>query len=327
MRDGIIKVNPTMDLIFKRNYIFNSFYASGTFNLEGHKMDYLFHIMAVELPGKEIKIGTYFVLADQTKKEFIDEVHYYDEKEVMVSANAFLARTPDSEVSGNIDRIQIHASMDGVSLDINLRPQGLPLCLTDSGEASLNDSAMYNFTYPGTYTGGTITLGNVSTEIKATSWVGREWYGKAASRFSLLPTRRIAAERPDKNARVAWARFYFVFENGAKAMIWMNCVEGVERGWAKFIKTDGIQKTIMCPLVASQIMEFYKKPGPLKLDFYVRELDVHLIMGAIPKKLDFDEELIPMIHSHETLCMAKMKGRGIEPVRGYCHARITGRWL
>lgn len=176
------QINLQNDLPRKRDYSIDSFFVIGRVEEGGHKINYLYHIMAMHMPlpiesiAKKWQI-CYSVL-DETTGYYTSGDHILSDKEVSISTDHFFIKAKNAEMSGTWEKMKIYLKEDDFELDTYVSAIHYPLYTRGSAVFDLFGMVIHQFSVPYMKTSGSLTLNKIKYELNennAISWFDRQW--------------------------------------------------------------------------------------------------------------------------------------------------------
>ena len=166
----------------KRNYSVDSFFVIGRVEQDGHKINYLFHIMGVNmpipLPGNHILWQVCYSVLDETDGTYIAGDNLYKDKFAEVSEEQFFLKFENAQMSGNWDGMHIYLKTDDFEINTEAVAVHYPLFTRGSAVFDMFGMVIHQFSVPYMKTTGTFTLKGKKYELNgenACSWFDRQW--------------------------------------------------------------------------------------------------------------------------------------------------------
>ncbi len=326
-----LKVDPDKDLFLKSDYFDNQFFTFGSFEVQGHKMDYLFHMEAFQLPGQEERLFSHFAFLDETLGEYAETTQVVDMEGIRIDPDRFAIRLPDAEISGDMNKLHIFARMDYLTLDVDVSPYRPVLPLAQDGVFPDKDLDLTGFSYPYCLTTGKLTLANSMMLVRGDSWYVRTWQRRLPRMiFPKTIVRMLERKMTKEDGTGMFLRgmLCFVMSDYSVLDICFSFREGRETSIGSLMYSNGNQVRLSIPDLAPTVIEFLKKvddepqtPLIFKLDF--DEYDLKVRTGIIPKRQEGIFNTLPDFHFFEGL--TKMHGRrGEDKLTGYAYINIMG---
>ncbi len=314
-RGLIPAVDPVKDLLIKDEYDANSWYSSGSYDVDGHLINYMFHCMTVDIPQMGLVFSYRLTFTDETTG------YYYDmgEKAMPVSAitldkEKFLIDTPDGYISGDFDNMILKMSSGNNAVDITMKGMGHPLYCGGSGAFSWNKAISHQISIPHMATTGTLTLDGTTYHIEGDSWFDRQWQNNNSA--SLM--------------NLKWAWMDIRLDNGDIISVWTNGDDKTENSWATIMKPDGSHTVTYADTLSDGVEEYWRSERtgrcwPTKWTVTLPDLDTKLTVSSNPYGQEIYSEGEVPGSCYEGASKVEGTYRGT-PASGHCYVEITGRW-
>lgn len=170
------------DLPRKEKYSVDSFFVMGRIEEAGHKINYLFHIMAmnppIPLPGDHKTWQVCYSVLDETDDTYIAGDKIWKNKNVTCSQDNFLLKFDNAEMSGTWDKMKIYLKTDDFEIDTEASAKHYPLYTRGSSVFDMFGMMIHQFSVPYMKTTGTFTLKGHKYKLNgenAVSWFDRQW--------------------------------------------------------------------------------------------------------------------------------------------------------
>ncbi|KFI93474.1 mucin-1 (muc-1) [Bifidobacterium saguini DSM 23967] len=176
------QVDLSGDLPRKPDYTVDSWFVIGRVEAEGHAVDYLFHIMAMQMPipvpsmAKKWQIA--YSLLDETDGYYVAGDHIYADKEVTADTDHFRIELPNAEMSGDWNRMRIRLKEDEFEVDTEASAVHYPVFTRGASVFDLFGMVIHQYSIPYMKTTGTLTVRGHRYALdgdNAVSWFDRQW--------------------------------------------------------------------------------------------------------------------------------------------------------
>ena len=327
-------VDVRNDLIYKTEYVINSYFAIGHFEAKEHTLNYLFHIITMDSPGKEL-MGAMFSVTDETTKEYYSDVKVCPIDSNSISTDRFFLKAPNGKMCGDIDLINISAEMDRAKLDIEIRPEGYPIFNGGTGRFHLANLDIYQYSIPHAKTVGTLTLNDEIYDVDCMTWFDRQW--EMPNPKMPIPVKKalgwfvnIFTDGGKKMKVPSWGWMDINLDNGDVMSVWFEAGPKGEDCWATVMHPDGTQKKVFLNPIVAQAEDWWKSPDsdyayPMKYHVQCPELDADLIVLCNPKEQELVFEEFPTLSHYEGASQVSGVYKG-KNVTGYCYVENIGFW-
>jgi predicted secreted hydrolase len=306
-------VYPVKDLLYKKEYHVNSWFAIGHFETEGHKLNYLFHLMTLENMGPEPVIATIVSFTDETTGWYYGEDNIYPLSAVTVSESEFNLEVPGGFMRGNLEKMQIHVTAPDVELSVELKPVGYPIYNSGTGCFPLNGMTVYQYSIPTMETSGTLTIDGKTYNLSGPTWFDRQW--------EMMPG--------NDEGNIKWSWMDLNLDNGDVISLWGAVNNGVETAWATIMHPDGTQTvTYVEPLSKGEsgywLSEKSGQYYPTHWIVEIPEFDARLEVIPSPTHQEI-VSVVPQLHKYEGASAVTGIYRK-EQVSGYGYVELVGNW-
>lgn len=182
-RPGVAsQVDLEKDLPRKPEYSVDSFFVIGRIEEKGHKINYLYHIMAMHMPLPIEKLAkkwqVCFSVLDETTGFYTAGDHIYSDDEVKAPTDHFSIIAPDCEMSGTWDHMHVYLKEKDFTIDTTTHAIHYPVITRGSAVFDLFGMVIHQFSVPYMQTSGTFTLLGETYQLNgnnAVSWFDRQW--------------------------------------------------------------------------------------------------------------------------------------------------------
>lgn len=170
------------DLPRKPDYTVDSFFVIGRVEAEGHKLNYLFHIMAMEMPipipaaAKKWQVA--YSVMDENDGYYVSGDHIYTDKEVTAATDHFSLKMPGARMEGTWDKMEIYLKEKDFEINTTASAVHYPVFTRGASVFDLFGMVIHQFSVPYMKTTGTLTVRNKTYKLdgnNAMSWFDRQW--------------------------------------------------------------------------------------------------------------------------------------------------------
>lgn len=172
----------TEDLPRKSKYSVDSWFAIGRVETAGHKINYLFHIMAMDFPIPISSMSRKWQVAisvlDETTGYCYSTDHLYKEKEVKSKENQFYIDMPNAHMSGNWDKMTLVLKDKDLEINTEATAVHYPVFTRCSSVFDIFGMIIHQYSVPYMRTTGTIKIKDKTYKLdgdNATTWFDRQW--------------------------------------------------------------------------------------------------------------------------------------------------------
>ena len=330
------EVDVAGDLPYKDEYMNNSFFAIGHFDVDGHTIDYLYHLMSYAYPGKTPEMTYCFSVTDETEKKYYQFSKAYKFDEIKLATDRYYIGTPAGDMEGDLDDMHLTAKMEHGALDLHLESIGYPLYNGGTGKFHMVGMDIYEYSIPTIRTNGTITIDSKTYEIKdGLSWYDRQWQQKLPKmpEFIEKGVGKIMDEKQKKEGGFklpVWGWMDINLENGDKVSTWFADEEDGENCWATVMHPSGAQRTVLVNPVVAKATDHWKSEAsgavyPMTYKIEIPELDADLtVKTAVDnQELFFPENALYNHYEGASTVEGIYQGK---PIKGYCYVELIGDW-
>lgn len=306
-------VNPVEDLVWKKEFIGNSWFYIGHFESEGHKLNYLFHLMIIPTPDQGNVLNSMFSITDETTGWHQGENFIFPLSKAEISENEFYMKAPNGVMSGNFDRMRVQATMPHGKVDLTLNAIGHALYNGGGGVFKFLGIDIYQYSIPTLLTTGVITIEDKNYEVNGISWFDRQWQNN-----------------PD-NVLGRWSWMDLNLDNGDKISLWdvYDLSTKKENAWATVLHPDGTQTVVAVePLSAGEsdywLSEKSAQRYPTHWVVKIPSLDACLEVIPSPREQELLSEY-DFALKYEGACSVKGSYKG-KDTTGFCYVELVGVW-
>ncbi len=176
------QVDLSGDLPRKPDYTVDSWFVIGRVETEGKKFNYLFHIMAMEMPLPIPQMANKWQVAysimDEDTGYYCSGDHIYSDKEVKADTQNFRIEMPNALMEGTWDKMKIHLKEDEFEIDTEASAIHYPVFTRGSSIFDLFGMVIHQYSVPYMKTTGTLTVQGKTYKLdgnNAVSWFDRQW--------------------------------------------------------------------------------------------------------------------------------------------------------
>lgn len=181
LNDRRYGVAPQVDvmnsLLPKKEYEIDSWFVLGHFETEGHRLNYLFHIMAIKIPVMGRRYQSVISLSDETTGYYYGKDYLFKEKDVEISDDHFRVKVPNGIIEGTWDDMHIKVDEGDFHVDTHTEAIHYPLLTRGSAVFEALGMTIHQFSVPYMKTKGTLTMNGKTYDITDTgyTWLDRQW--------------------------------------------------------------------------------------------------------------------------------------------------------
>ncbi len=306
-------VKPVEDLYWNKEFDCNSWFVIGHFEAEGHKLNFLYHLMILPSPEQSYMVNSVFSITDETTGWYYGEDKMYPLSQVEISKTEFSIKAPNGSMSGDLNQMHVQAIMPCGKVDVILNPMGHVIYNGGTGYFPLLDMNVHQYSLPTLQTLGTLTVEDKIYEVNGTSWFDRQW------------------QNQEQEIGGHWSWMDINLDNGNKISLWGMVVDssGNENAWATVLHPDGSQIVVAVePLsLGESDYWFSEKSGqtyPTRWTVKIPSLEACLEVIPSPRKQEIVSQF-ELLHKYEGASSVKGTYKG-EEVTGYCYVELVGPW-
>ncbi len=292
----------------------NSWFAFGRFDADGHRINYLFHIMQLEFPkimgGK--KYQSVVTVFDETTGDYYAKDYLFKPYDVTSGLDKFMLKLPNGLIEGTWDRMHIvvDEKAAGFHLDTMTTAIHYPIVSGGTSVFELLGMCIHQFSVPYMKTKGTFTWKGHSYNItdKGFTWFDRQW------------------QQLNMKNTMKWSWMAIYLDNGDIISI-LDCdAPGYETGLLANLCTDGTQingmgNKAVIPFKRGESGYYYnaasKQEYPSHWHIEIPKINTKLEITPFKKEQDIASVFTPL-----------SKYEGVGSVRGtYKGKEVTGTAL
>jgi len=305
-------IDDAGDLVRKDADI-NSWFVTGHFTAEGHKLNYLYHIMIIPGPDNQPMIQSDVSLTDETTGW-----HQGDDVIIPLSAakvgKAVVDYTlPNGGMIGSLDGLHLQATLPDGAVDIQMHATSPTLLNGGTGIFPLVGMVIHEYSIPRLASVGTITIKGKTYSVTGDSWFDRQWQDYPATPTTLK-----------------WSWMGISLDNGDVVSLWsaFDGKIGANRAWATIMHADGAQTTtpINPDLGATDVWTSAASGNsyPTKWTVRIPEVNAELKVTPSPREQEIISKA-PELNKYEGASAIEGIWGG-KPVTGFGYVELVGAW-
>ncbi|MCD8368178.1 MAG: hypothetical protein LUC48_09185 [Clostridiales bacterium] len=308
-------VQPNRDLLWKQEFNNNSWFVIGHFDVDGHKLNFLFHLLIMSVKRGMPVLNSVFSITDETTGWYYGDDQITPMSKVTVSKDTFSIQAPNGSMSGDLNEINLSATMPDGKVDVTLNPKAPVIYNGGTGYFPMVDMGVYQYSVPNVETTGSLTIEGKTYALQGISWFDRQWQHHH--------NRRGLGGR--------WAWMDLNLDTGDKASLWWVVDEnaGAENSWATILNADGTQTVARTSSLKESAFDYWRSPKskqnyPTRWIVNIPDLDARLEITMENR----EQEIVskhPALHKYEAACSINGVYQG-KPTTGYCYVELLGPW-
>jgi predicted secreted hydrolase len=216
---------------------------------------------------------------------------------------------------GDLNRLDLTAKVDGISIDVRLDVESGVLFNAGTGVFPLLGMEIHQYSVPRFATTGTIAIEDDIYQVEGVSWFDRQWQHQDTSTAD----------------SIHWSWVDLNLDNGDAISLWSapDLASGRERAWATVLHADGTQTvTAAEPLVAGA-RDLWTSPEsgqtyPTRWTVRIPALDAEIEVVPAPREQEIVSQ-VPMLHKYEGASQMHGTYRG-KQVTGFGYVELVGVW-
>ena len=309
------QLDITKDLACKTSYNDNSWFAVGRYEVEGHVINMLFHLMEMKLPilgGFYQSVVTVF---DETTGFYYAKDYLYRPKQVEIHDKDFFIKVPNGSMSGDWDKMKIQVSEGDIHVDIEATAIHYPILIGGNSVIDICDMCIHEFSVPRMVTKGTITVDGKKYDItdKGYTWFDRQWQN-----INYM------------HSTMKWSWMAIQLDSGEIFSIFDTNLPGKEDNVLAMLEEDGTQINLRhIPAFVNGEKEYWqseksKQKYPVKWDLEIPQLDAQFEIIPIKKEQEIVSTL-GELNKYEGNCTVSGMYKG-RKVTGHALVELIGHW-
>lgn len=323
-------VDVVGDLPYKKEFMTNSFFSIGHFDVDGHLINYLYHLITFEFPGKEKLIASCFSVTDETDQKYYGDTKIYPVSQTVMETDHFELKAPGGEMWGDLNKMYLHAVIPEAELQVELVPVGYPLYNALTGKFKMVGLTIHQYSIPTVETKGTLRIEDKVYELDGISWFDRQWQNKIPNIPGIDSFAKIIHKiKKNGSAFPAWGWMDMNLENGDVISLWVSFEKG-EEVWGTLMHPDGIHEVLEINSMLKGATDWWKSPKsgfeyPTKWIVSIPKLSAELTVVSAPKEQDLPCEYSDDFSHYEAASQITGTYQG-KPMNGYCYVELIGPW-
>lgn len=316
-------VNPEQDLAYKPDYQANSYFAIGHSVVNGHTVNYLFHIMGMLSPQGAV-VNANFSVTDETSGEYFSEDHVFPVAQCEISSpdgNGFKLVTPIGYMEGDVNEIRLFAKMENAAVDCTIKKNGGIIYNGGTGSFStFLGKNVQQFSMPIMDTSGTLIIAGTEYTLNGRSWFDRQW------QFSVEELKEMQI-----HSEWNWSWMDINLSNGEIISLWdmHDILHDTTKTWGTILHEDGSQEVVDIVPLAKGAAEVWSSPVtgqryPTRWTVRIPSKDAVLNVSTDIKEQEIVSTL-PSLNKYEGACKVNGTYSG-RNVTGYTYVELLGKW-
>lgn len=307
-------IDAVKDLPIKAGYDVNSWFITGHFTAEGHKISCLYHVMVMPTPEGKRVVQSVASITDET-------TGWYTAGDVVLpytgdgeTADGINFRLPNGEMQATPGVIRAKATLKNGALDLQMVPASPTLYNGGTGLFPLLGMTIHEYSVPVMKTTGTVTMDGKTYKVDGNGWFDRQWQSNAP------------AGSPD----VKWSWMGLRLDNGDSVSLWsaFDASIGKDRAWATVLHEDGSQTVAAVePSLGASDKWTSKKSGntyPTRWSVTIPALHMQLAVDPAPRHQEIIS-IVPFLTKYEGASAVSGTYDG-KPVKGFGYVELVGPW-
>lgn len=304
----------------QRAYNNNSWFAFGRFEVEGHTLNYLFHIMQLTFPKLMggVKYQVVITAFDETTGEYYAKDYLFKASAVTSSTESFCLKMPNGLMEGSWDRMHlvIDEKPARFKLDTYVTAIHYPVVSGGTSVFELLGMCIHQFSVPYMKTTGTFEWNGTSYDIsdKGYTWFDRQW------------------QNINMKNTMKWSWMAIYLDNGDIISV-LDCdVPGYEDGLLANLCVDGTQINgrgrDVVPFKKGESAYYYnpasKQRYPTHWNIEIPRIDTQLEISPAKREQDI-VSVLPQLSKYEGVCRVRGTYKG-NLVTGTALVELIGQW-
>lgn len=312
--------DPEQELIWNRDYNSSSWFVIGHFEANGHRLNYLYHLMVWndDKTGEPL-MNSVVSVTDETTGVYHGEDKFYSMSQTQISEDHFGVRVPNGSMEGDLKKIHFTASMENVSLDIDLDFGKEIIFNGGGGRFFLANVPVQQYSKPVITPSGTLTLDGREYPVSGEAWFDRQWQKLPQKKNS-----RVSSD-PVADGTIHWYWMDLNLDCGDKLSLWCVEIGKITRAWATVLDQSGRQDVV-------EVVPFSRYPGkkwkspasgqnyPIEYTVNIPERNAHLTVMPFPVEQEIASE---HINKYEAASQISGIYQG-KPAKGFCYVELVG---
>ena len=219
--------DPEKELMWNRYYDSSSWFLIGHFEADGHRLNYLYHLMvwSDDKTGEQL-LNSVVSVTDETTGVYHGEDKFYPMSRVRIADDHFAIEVPNGSMEGNLHWMHVTASMENFSLNVNLNYEDSIIYNGGTGRFRLGNVSVQQYSKPNIQPTGTLTLDEKTYNVSGDAWFDRQWQKMPEKKNSS------AASDPVTDGTIHWYWMDLNMDYGDKLSLWCAEIAKIPRAWA-----------------------------------------------------------------------------------------------
>ncbi len=319
-------VNPKEDLVYKKDYQTNSWFAVGHFEADGHLVNWLYHIIIIKM-GPLTSVDSNFSVYDETTGEYHYEDKIYNplqctiKEEDTSAGKGFSVKCPMGIITGNPDQIHIEAAMKFGKVNCTMKRTREYIYNAGTGSfMTFLGVRVQQFSMSHMDSTGSLTIGDHTYKITGDSWFDCQW------QFSKKEQKTIQM-RSDWR----WTWMDLNLDNGDTLSLWdmTDYKTNSTKAWATILHADDTQEVVEIEPIIEGAGDYWR--SPVSKNNYPTSFVVKIPAKQAELRVVTDvkdQEIVskmPLFTKYESANRVSGAYDGKE-TKGYCYVEHLGKW-
>lgn len=312
------------ELMWNRDYDSSSWFIIGHFEAEGHKLNYLYHQMIwMDDKTGEPYLNSVVSVTDETTGFYQGEDKFYPMSQTEFLSDHFGITVSNGSMEGDIKNIHMTASMDNVSMDINLELADDIIYNGGAGTFRLAVIDIQQYSKPNIKPNGTITINGKEYAVSGDAWFYRQW--------QKMPKRKekqkgeSSASDPVSDGTIHWYWMDLNMDCGDKLSLWCVQIAKISRAWATVLHADGTHEVVEVTPFSKFPAKKWLSPAsgqnyPIEFTVEIPKLDAHLSVTPYPVEQEIVSDHISKYEAASQIS-GTYKGKR---ATGFCYVELVG---
>jgi predicted secreted hydrolase len=311
-------VDPVADLALKQGFDVNSWFAIGHFEVDGERLNFLYHLMISPLPGGTRAIQACVSITNETTGWYSADDIVIPLDQASIADTGFDIEMPNGRMWGTLDKLRIRATLAGGKGEVEIEAHATSPVILNGGTGvfPLVGMTIHQYSVPRLASRGTITVEGKQHPVEGVIWFDRQWQNQASD--------------VGVDAEFKWSWMDINLDNGDALSLWSGpaAMGGEERAWATILHADGSQSVVAAePGLGAREVWHSEKSGaryPTRWTVRIPAMDAELEVVPSPREQEFVSQA-PAFNKYEGASAMSGTWRG-KPAKGFGYVELVGVW-
>lgn len=318
------KYEPSKELMWNPYFDSSSWFIIGHFEAHGHKLNYLYHQMVwPDDKTGELMLNSVVSVTDETTGFYRGEDKFYPMSQTEIAQDHFAIKVPNGSMEGDLNKLHMTASMEGVSMNIDLELEDGIIYNGGAGVFKLAIIDVQQYSKPNIKPSGIITIDGKEYPVSGDAWFDRQWQKLPSKKNSSKGGK--STSDPVTDGTIHWYWMDLNMDCGDKLSLWCVEISKITRAWATVLHVDGTHEVVeVTPFSKYQAKKWLSPASgqnyPIEYTVNIPRLNANLKVTPYPVEQE-------IVSDHISKYEAASQVSGIykgKKAAGFCYVELVG---